>query len=160
MHRYLDGNGADSRLVVLRVCAWISHGNCVCSLARWFFDVPKTTSTIEQFAHGCKFFWIIAAQLCSAPHPLPDPLLQFWGVGRQVTSAFWKLPWEANTSTISNLNRWSVNGLCSTDARQSLGHFTNCGSIFFLLMIHLKTRNFQNLRSFGPCTSTISIRNL
>ena len=88
MHRYLDGNGADSRLVVLRVCAWISHGNCVCSLARWFFDVPKTTSTIEQFAHGCKFFWIIAAQLCSAPHPLPDPLLQFWGVGHQVTSAF------------------------------------------------------------------------
>jgi hypothetical protein len=26
-----------------------------------------------------------------------------------------------------------------------------------MLMIHLKTRNFQNFRSFGPCTSTISI---
>ena len=50
-----------------------------------------------------------------------------------------------------------INGLCSTDLGQSFGHLTNCGSIFFMLMIHLKTRNFQNVRSFGPCTSTISI---
>ena len=50
-----------------------------------------------------------------------------------------------------------INGLCSTDFGQSFGHLTNCGSIFFMLMIHLKTRNFQNFRSFGPCTSTISI---
>ena len=50
-----------------------------------------------------------------------------------------------------------INGLCSTDLGQSFGHLTNCGSIFFMLMIHLKTRNFQNFRSFGPCTSTISI---
>ena len=50
-----------------------------------------------------------------------------------------------------------INGLCSTDLGQSFGHLTNCGSIFFMLMIHLKTRNFQNFRSFGPCTGTISI---
>ena len=50
-----------------------------------------------------------------------------------------------------------INGLCSTDVRQSFEHCTNCGSIFFLLMILLKTGNFQNLRNFGPCTSTISI---
>ena len=50
-----------------------------------------------------------------------------------------------------------INGLCSTDFGQSFGHLTNCGSIFFMLMIRMKTRNFQNYRSFGPCTSTISI---
>ena len=51
-----------------------------------------------------------------------------------------------------------INGLRSTDLGQSFaGHLTNCGSIFFTLMVHLKTRNFQNFRSFRPCTSTISI---
>ena len=50
-----------------------------------------------------------------------------------------------------------INGLCSTDFGQSFGHLTNCGSIFFMLMIHLKARNCQNLCSFGPCASTISI---
>ena len=90
-------------------CAWFSQWNCLCSVTRLFLDILKTTSTTEQFAHGCKFLWIIAAQFGSAPHPLPDPLLQFWGVRRQVTSAFfWKLPWEASTSAISNLNQWSV----------------------------------------------------
>ena len=46
----LVGNGADRRLVVLRACAWISHWNCLCSVARVFLDVLRTTSTIEQLA--------------------------------------------------------------------------------------------------------------
>jgi len=140
--------------VVLRVRAWISHWNCVCSLAHLFIDVPKTTSTIEQFAHGSKFLWIIAAQLCSAPHPLPDPLLQFWGIGHQVTNAFffWKLPWEANTSTISNLNQWSVFHWCSTIllAPYKLWKHILCADDSLENKEH-------NLRSFGPCTNTISI---
>ena len=141
--------------MVLRVCAWISHWNCVCSLARLFSDVPKTTSTIEQFAHGCKFLWIIAAQNCSAPHPLPDPLLQFWGVGHQVTSAFFlgKLPWEANISTISNLNQWSVLHWCSTILWAPYELWKH----ILYAAFSLKARNFQSLCSFGPCTSTISI---
>ena len=141
--------------MVLRVRAWISHWNCVCSLAHLFIDVPKTTSNIEQFAHGSKFLWIIAAQLCSAPHPLPDPLLQFWGIGHQVTNAFFFGSFLGKPA-LQRFPIW-INGLCSTDVRQSFGHLTNCGSIFFVLMIHLKTRNFHNLRSFGPCTNTISI---
>ena len=117
--RQCNRNGLS--LVVLRVCAWISHWNCECSLARLFSDVPKTTSTIEQFAHGCKFLWIIiAAQNCSAPHPLPDPLLIFAPILRSGSPSHqcllfgWKLPWEANISTISNLNQWSVLHWCST----------------------------------------------
>ena len=46
----LVGNGAARRLVVLRACAWISHWNCLCSVARLFLDVLRTTSTIEQLA--------------------------------------------------------------------------------------------------------------
>ena len=56
--------------------------------------------------------------------------------------------------TLQRFPIW-INGLCSTVFDN--GHFTNCGSILFLLVIRLKTRNIQNLRSFGPCTSTISI---
>ena len=56
--------------------------------------------------------------------------------------------------TLQRFPIW-INGLYSTVFDN--GHFTNCGSILFLLVIRLKTRNIQNLRSFGPCTSTISI---
>ena len=48
---------------------------------RLFFHFSKTTSTMEQFAHDSEIQWIIAAQLCSAPNPLPDVLPQFRGVG-------------------------------------------------------------------------------
>ena len=111
----LQGNGADRRLVVLRACAWISHWNCLCSVARLFLDVLKTTSTIEQFAHGCKFLWIIAAQFGSAPHPLPDPLLQFWGVGHQVNSASFFGSFLGKPA-LQRFPIW-INGLCSTDQR-------------------------------------------
>ena len=109
------GNGADRRLVVLRACACISHWNCLCGGARLFLDVLKTTSTIEQFAHGCKFLWIIAAQFGSAPHPLPDPLLQFWGVGHQVSSASF-IGSFLGKPALQRFPIW-INGLCSTDQR-------------------------------------------
>ena len=72
-----------------------------------------------------------------------SPVPSFWGsfLGKPISQRF---------------PIW-INGLCSTDVRQSFGHLTNCGSIFFMLMIHLKARNCQNLCSFGPCASTISI---
>ena len=109
------GTAPDRRLVVLRACAWISHWNCLCSVARLFLDVLKTTSTIEQFAHGCKFLWIIAAQFGSAPHPLPDPLLQFWGVGHQVNSASFFGSFLGKPA-LQRFPIW-INGLCSTDQR-------------------------------------------
>ena len=72
----LHGNGAERRLVVLRVSARTSPCNCASSSAGPFFHFPKTTttSTMTQFAHGSQFLWIVAAHVCSAPHPLPYPL--------------------------------------------------------------------------------------
>ena len=72
----LHGNGAERRLVVLRVSARTSPCNCASSSAGPFFHFPKTTtnSTMKQFAHGSQFLWIVAAHVCSAPHPLPYPL--------------------------------------------------------------------------------------
>ena len=110
--------------MVLGVCAWISHWNCICSLARRFFDVPKTSK--NYFNHwticscmGASFSELLPRSfvlrhihcqtLCSnfeervAKSPVP-----FFFV------FFLELPWEASISTISNLNQWSVFHWCST----------------------------------------------
>ena len=114
----------------------------------------------NYFNHWTSFSWLQvslnyyrAVRFCATS--IARPFAPFWGAGHQVNSASFFGSFLVKPA----LQRFPIciNGLCSYDLGQSFGHLTNCGSIFFMLMIHLETRNFQNFRSFGPCTSTISI---
>ena len=109
----LVGNGAARRLVVLKACAWIFPLELPMQCCTPVFGRPE--NYFNHWTISCKFLWIIAAQFGSAPHPLPDPLLQFWGVGHQVTSASFFGSFLGKPA-LQRFPIW-INGLCSTDQR-------------------------------------------
>ena len=101
--------------MVLRGWAWISHWNCVCSLARLFFDVPKLLQPLNNLLMAANFSELLLRSfvLCHIHCQTLCSNFEEW-VTKSPVPFFWKLPWEANTSTTSNLNQWSVFHWCST----------------------------------------------